>query len=114
MRALTKYEKAMLVKFRSLLESSEQLEISSLKSMDKRKQKEKVRTVKGVMFNVIRDDMTVTEVNRVLLVGGYLVAEGLGKVKNEKGKNFEKKGKPYWQRRVEREYSRVAERPRQS
>ena len=54
------------------------------------------------MNNIIKEEMEIDEVNRALLVGGFLVAEGLGKIKKKtEGKNKEKE-KPFWQRRVER------------
>ena len=46
--------------------------------------------------------MSITEVNRVMLVGAYLVAEGLGKIAKQTKSKGKEKGKPYWQRRVER------------
>ena len=53
-------------------------------------------------MNIIKEEMEIDEVNSALLVGAFLVAEGLGKIKKkEEGKNKEK-GKPFWQRRVER------------
>ncbi|MGY8822311.1 MAG: RNA-directed DNA polymerase, partial [Pseudomonadales bacterium] len=76
--------------------------IPSLKSLNKKEIKEKVEQVEGVMCNIVGDDMTIGEVNRALLVGAYLVAEGLGKVVKEKVGKFKEKGKPFWQRRVER------------
>ena len=101
LRALTEEEKAVLGKFKSLVINGEKLVVPSLKTIDKNKLKEKVKQVKGLMHNIIKENMSITEVNRVLLVGGYLVAEGLGKVKKSEVKKKEK-GKPYWQRRVER------------
>lgn len=70
----------MLKKSTSLINKSEPLSISPLKTIDETKIKEKVRQNKGTMSNIIRGDMTITEVNRVLLVGLYLVAQGLKKV----------------------------------
>lgn len=64
----------MLKKSTLLINKSEPLNISSLKTIDETKIKEKVRQNKGTMSSIIRGDMTITEVNRVLLVGLHLEA----------------------------------------
>ena len=64
----------MLKKSTLLINKSEPLNISSLKTIDETNIKEKVRQNKGTMSNIIRGDMTITEVIRVLLVGLYLEA----------------------------------------
>lgn len=64
----------MLKKSTSLINKSEPLNISSLKTIGETKIKEKVRQNKGTMSSIIRGDMTITEVNRVLLVGLHLEA----------------------------------------
>ena len=101
-RAMTEDEKKMLGKFRSMIKNDETFVVPSLKTIDKQRLKEKVQQVNGILHNIIRDDMTITEVNRVLLVGGFLVAESLGKVAKQSCKKKREKGKPYWQRRVEK------------
>ena len=101
-RALKEEEKMMLNKVKNLIHSNENLVIPSLKTMDKNLLKDKVKQVKGVMFNVIKDNMSITEVNRLLLVGAFVVAESLGKIAKVGSKKKKEKGKPYWQRRVER------------
>ena len=104
-RILTKEEKLILTKFKLLVLKEEKLVIPSLKTVDKKQLKEKVLQIKGLMHNIIKDGMSITEVNRVLLVGGFLVAEGLGKVSKAEGKKNKTKGKPYWMRRVEKNIS---------
>ena len=100
-RVLTDEEKTALRKFKLLVSNGEKIVIPSLKTIDKRRLQKKVKQVKGLMHNIIKENMSITEVNRVLLVGGYLVAEGLGKISKGEGRKKEK-GKPYWQRRVEK------------
>lgn len=92
----------MLKKSTSLINKSEPLNISSLKTIDETKIKEKVRQNKGTMSNIIRGGMTITEVNRVLLVGLYLVAQGLKKVGKKSQNKMKRKGKPYWQMQMEK------------
>lgn len=84
-RILTKEEKFTLTKFKSLINNSETINIPSLKTLDKTKIKEKGK-----------------QINRVLLVGSYLVVEGLGKVGQQSQNKIKKKGKSCWQRIGER------------
>ena len=95
-------QRGMLKKSTSLINKSEPLSISPLKTIDETKIKEKVRQNKGTMSNIIRGDMTITEVNRVLLVGLYLVAQGLKKVGKQSQNKMKRKGKPYWQMQMEK------------
>ena len=54
------------------------------------------------MNNIIKEEMETDGVNRALLVGAFLVVEGLVKIKKKvEGKNKEK-GKPFWQKKVGR------------
>ena len=99
---LTEEEKDILKTIKGMMNNTEALIIPSLKTMDKKKIKEKVIQVKGLMYNIIDDDMKIGEINMALLVGAYLVADSLGKVKSKvEGKKKEKE-KPFWQRRAER------------
>ena len=54
------------------------------------------------MNNIIKEEVEIDEVNAALLVGEFLVAEGLAKIKKKTGGKNKEKGKPFWQRRVER------------
>ena len=85
-----------------MINNKKTLIISSFKTMDKKKIKEKVIQIKGVMHNIINDDMKIGEVNRALSVGAYLVADSLGKIKSKVESKKKEKGKLLWQRRVER------------
>ena len=76
--------------------------IPSLNTTDKKEIKDKVNQVQGIMNNIIKEEMETDGVNRALLVGAFLVVEGLVKIKKKvEGKNKEK-GKPFWQRKVGR------------
>ena len=101
-RALTEVEKDMLAKMKIMMNSNQKLIIPSLKTTNKKEIKDKVNQVQGIMNNIIKEEMEIDEVNRALLVGALLVAEGLGKIKKKvEGKNKEK-GKPFWLRWMER------------
>jgi len=70
-----------------------------LKAQDRRKIAEEVKLVDGLMHNIIRDGMTVTDVNRLLYAGqSFVVASRLGVFGKKKGST---KKKSWWQRRLE-------------
>ena len=98
-RALTRVEKDVLQKMREVFVSEEVVELPNLKALDRRKVMVEVKMVDGLLHNLVREGMSVTEVNRLLYVGAYIVAERLGKL--GKGKKRKEKGKPWWQRRLE-------------
>ena len=58
------------------------------------------KLVDRLLSHLVRPNMTVTDVNRLLSVGSYIVADRLGLI----GKARKKGGKvkPHWQRRLER------------
>jgi len=65
-----------------------------LKAHDGRKIAEEVKLVDGLMHNIIRDGMTVTDVNRLLYAGqSFVVASRLGVFGKKKGST---KKKPWW------------------
>ena len=101
-RVLTEEEKDILKTMKRMISNKKTLIISSFKTMDKKKIKEKVIQIKGVMHNIINDGMKIGEVNRALSVGAYLVADSLGKIKSKVESKKKEKGKLLWQRRVER------------
>ena len=63
-----------------------------------------MKQVNGLLSNIIKSDMTVSEVNRLIYASAYVVVEALGMMRENKanGKKKKEKGKPYWQRRVEK------------
>ena len=75
-------------------------EVPSLRGVDKRKVTKEVDLVDGLMHNLLREGMSVNEVNTLLYVAGVVVARRLGlKVRDRKKTEFRK---PWWQRRIER------------
>ena len=101
-RELSDGEKVGLGKLREVFESDEVVEIPNLKAQDRRKVAEEVKLVDGLLHNIVSDGMSVTEVNRLLYTGSYMVADRLGLIGRKKGKKKNEKGKPYWQRRIEK------------
>ena len=98
-RALTKEETDVLARLREVFHSDKTIEVPSMKSVDRRKVKAEVDLIEGVIHNLVREGMSVTEVNRLLYAGSYMVADRLGMLRrNRKGR---KDGRPYWQRRLE-------------
>ena len=98
MRALTVEESEVLEKLREVVRSDEVLVVPSLKSVDRKKVMVEVEMVEGVMHNILSESMSVTDVNRLLYAGSYVVALRLDLMKERKGMV---KKKPAWQRRLE-------------
>ena len=72
-----------------------------LESTDRRNVNKEVKMVESLMHNFVRKGMSVSDVNRLLYMGAYVVAERLGMKGRKKGKKMERK-KPRWQRRIEK------------
>ena len=100
-RALTEEKKDILKTMKRMMNNKETLIIPSLKTMDKKKIKEKVIQVKGLMHNITDDDMKIGEINKALSAGADLVADSLGKLKSIVEGKKKEKGKPFWHRTVE-------------
>ena len=78
--------------------SDEIVVVPSLKVRERRMVNKEVRLVNGVIHNV--GAKSVTEINKVLYAGSFVVAERLGLMKaRNKVKN--KKNEPWWKRRIE-------------
>ena len=60
------------------------LKVAGLKAQDWRKMKREVRVVKGQMHNLMKDGMSVSEINILLYTRSYVVADRLGKKKGNK------------------------------
>ena len=60
------------------------LKVAGLKAQDRRKMKREVSVVKGQMHNIMKDGMSVSEINRLLYTRSYVVADRLGKKKGNK------------------------------
>ena len=79
-QALTVVEKDTVEKMKVMVNSNQKLIIPSSKTTNKKEIKDMVNQVQGIMNNIIKEEMEIDEVNRALLVGAFLVAEGLGKI----------------------------------
>ena len=99
-RALSTTEKEVLAQLREVQGSGSWEKVPSLRAVERKKVMKEVELVDGVLHNLIRRGMDVTEVNRILYSGGVVVAQRLG-LKIGAGKKAEEK-KPWWQRRIER------------
>ncbi|MEM7264394.1 MAG: reverse transcriptase domain-containing protein [Pseudomonadota bacterium] len=97
-RQLTGDEQNALSLLREIFSNEVTTEVPSLKTQDGRRISQEVKLVNGLMHNLIRDGMTVTEVNRLLYAGSYVVAARLGMLNKKKAGD---KKKPWWQRRLE-------------
>lgn len=100
-RIASEEEKNVYLKMKEIFEGGDWEEIPGLKAQDRRKVNEEVSVVEGLMHNLLKEDMYVTEVNRLLYTGAYVVADRLGLLGKSKSKKPGKK-KPRWQRRIER------------
>ena len=107
-RALTGEENEVLEKLREVFFNSESRDIPSMKGIDRRKVKVQLRLVEGVIHNLVEESMCVTEVNRLLYAGSYVVADRLGLLrKTKKEQKHRKDRRPYWQRRLEESITRL-------
>ena len=99
-RELTREEGLVLQKMREIFVGDSWEDVPSLKAIDRRRVDREVMLVNGLMPNLIQGDPSVSDINRLLYTGSYVVADRLGLV----GKAKKKAGnwKPWWQRRLER------------
>ena len=105
LRVASEEEKEMYFKMKEIFEGGDWHEIPGLKAQDRRKINKEVSVVEGLMHNLLEKDMDVSEVNRLLYTGAYVVADRLGLMGKKKRKKYEKK-KPRWQRRIESSITR--------
>ena len=99
MRALSKDERGALELLRKVMVDGKWEKAPNMRAVPRKKLMREVEMVDGLMHNVLRVGMDVTEVNRLLYAGGIVVARRLG-LKFEEGKKAEQR-KPFWQRRIE-------------
>ena len=99
-RMLNEDEKMVIKMLREVFKGSEWVQIPSLKSHDRRSMMKEVKLVNGLIHNLVEDGMGVTEMNRLLYAGSYVVCNRLGLIRKKKGKSLKSK-KPWWQRRLE-------------
>ena len=72
-RITTKEENKVLKRLREIFKGEEQIEIPSLKSIDKWLVLREVSLVNSLLPNVIFENVTVTTVNRLMYAGSYVV-----------------------------------------
>ena len=99
LRVLNEVEKGVLERIREVFHSREQVEIPSLKGVDKGSVSREVVLVNRLLSNMAGSCLDVTSVNRLLYAGSFVVCERLGLMK--KRKETLKSKKPWWQRRLE-------------
>ena len=68
----------MLKKMREMYVDGESIDIPSLKRRDRRKVMKEVTLVNGLIGNLVGDNMTITDINRLLYVRSYIVCDRLG------------------------------------
>ena len=89
-------EKKVLKRLREVMLISERTQLSLLREVNAKELKETVELVNSVIHNIITN--CITEMNKLLCAGAYVVAEKLGKMKKSKGN--EKRKQPWWKRRI--------------
>ena len=91
-RLMSEEEKLVMEKLRAVFEGSDLVTIPNLKSQDGRMIIKEVRMVDGLLHNLISDEMNLTQVNRLLYAGSYVVAERLGLMKKRRRNNLRSHG----------------------
>ena len=89
-------EKSVFKNMKRVFGDDEWLEVPNLKKQDRRKVNKEVKIVDGLKHNPVKEGMSVTQINRLLYRGAYVVADRLGLIRKNKGKRKENK-KPRWQ-----------------
>ena len=100
-RLANEEERSVYLVMKNVYDSDVWVEVPGLKAQDRRKINKEVKMVESLMHNFVRKGMSVSDVNRLLYMGAYVVAERLGVKGRKKGKKMERK-KPRWQRRIEK------------
>ena len=85
---------------REVFTSEEVVQVPSLRSRNRDEVNRELAGVEGLMPNLLRKGMTVTEINRLIYAGSFVVAERLGLGKERTGKRLDRK-EPWWKRRLE-------------
>lgn len=98
-RQPTLEERTILSRLREVYKGLDNDEIPSLKSRDRRVVMKEVTVVNSLLHNISEVCEDVTDINRLLYAGSYVVCERLGAIK----KKVELKSKkPWWLRRLNR------------
>ena len=88
----------VLIRLREVFEKDEIGQVPSLKSRNRVGVNREVRLVNGMIHNI--EVRSVTEVNKLLHAGAFVVAERLGLMKPRRGVR-EQRNEPWWKRRIE-------------
>ncbi len=99
---LSEEHKKVLARLREVFASEEVVQVPSLKSRNRGETTREVELVEGLLHNLLRKGMGITEVNKVVHSGSVVVAERLGLMKKGKGKRQARK-EPWWKRRIEKD-----------
>lgn len=99
-RVASDEEKDVFEKMKMVFGKKEWVEVPGLKTQDRRKVNREVKIVDGLMHNLVKDRMSVSDINRLLYTGAYIVADRLGLMGKKKRKTVEM-NKPWWQKRIE-------------
>ena len=100
-RMVSDVERGVLRRMREVLASEKTVDLPNLKAQDRRKVMAEVKMVDGLLNNLVTDGMEATEVNRLLYVGAFVVAErldllGKGKKKEREAMVATEIGEEYW------------------
>ena len=98
-RELNDGEKSVLERIRVIFHSQDQVEIPSLKGVERGLVSREVCLVNRLLSNMAGSCVDVTSLNKLLYAGSYVVCERLSLMK--KRKETLKSKKPWWQRRLE-------------
>ena len=98
-RQLVEEEREVLSLLRRVRDDGTWKDVPNLRAIDRRMIMKEVGMVDGVMHNLLRQDMNITDVNRLMYAGSAVVALRLG-LKLGQSKKAEVR-KPWWQRRIE-------------
>ena len=79
-------EKSVFENMKRMFGDDEWLEVPNLKTQDRRKVNKEVKILDGLMHNLVKKGMSVTQINRLLYTGAYAVADRLGLIRKKKRK----------------------------
>ena len=96
---VTENQRSVLKRMREVFVGTEVKHIPSLKNKDRRLVNDEVELINGLIHNVLTKD--ITEVNRLIYSGAFVIAERLGMIKNRKGGARKVPKEPWWKRRIE-------------
>lgn len=75
LRVASDEEKDVFDQMRKVYGRKEWEEVSGLKTKDRRKVNREMKIIDGLIHNLVKDGMSVSEINRLLYTGSYVVAD---------------------------------------